>query len=294
MGRKGRSSVFELFIHAASRLPAWVCLILAPASYLVLHPLADRTVQVATRPGSAIPTNMLEILLQPLFHVLQYAIPMVLVFGALVSIFKAFSGRRLAKQYLATPSRPSVDKWPSAPRSGTDTMNWQQFELLVGQAFRQAGYSVIDGGEEGPDGGVDVHLKKDGYRFFVQCKHWKTRSVGVAVVRELYGVMAAAGARGGFVVTSGDFTDDARAFASDKRIGLLNGVKLDKMLRSAAATLPQETPETSISTTPIPACPRCSSVMVKRKARQGANAGRAFWGCPRFPKCRGIINIDER
>ncbi len=37
--------------------------------------------------------------------------------------------------------------------------------------------------------------------------------VGVDVVRELYGVMAAKGATGGFVVTSGRFTEDAKAFA---------------------------------------------------------------------------------
>lgn len=38
-----------------------------------------------------------------------------------------------------------------------------------------------------------------------------------------------------------------------------------------------------------PNCPHCSAMMVRRSAQSGPNAGRSFWGCSRFPKCRGII-----
>ena len=65
-----------------------------------------------------------------------------------------------------------------------------------------------------PDGGIDLVLSKGSEKFLVQCKQWKAFKVGVTVVRELYGVMAAKGAAGGFVVSSGRFTDDATAFAS--------------------------------------------------------------------------------
>jgi hypothetical protein len=40
-----------------------------------------------------------------------------------------------------------------------------------------------------------------------------------------------------------------------------------------------------------PACPRCASPMVKRIAKGGENAGREFWGCSDFPKCREIVSI---
>ncbi len=33
-------------------------------------------------------------------------------------------------------------------------------------------------------------------------------------------------------------------------------------------------------------CPKCGSPMVLRTAKQGANAGKQFWGCSAFPKCR--------
>ncbi|KZZ14740.1 nuclease [Oleiphilus sp. HI0079] len=36
------------------------------------------------------------------------------------------------------------------------------------------------------------------------------------------------------------------------------------------------------------ACPKCGGEMVRRQAQKGANAGKAFWGCSTFPKCRGV------
>ena len=80
-------------------------------------------------------------------------------------------------------------------------MTWGQFEKLVGEAFRLQGYSVTETGRGGADGGRDLILSKGGERFLVQCKQWKAFMVPVGVVRELYGVMAAKAAAGGFVVT---------------------------------------------------------------------------------------------
>ncbi len=38
-------------------------------------------------------------------------------------------------------------------------------------------------------------------------------------------------------------------------------------------------------------CPKCGSTMVLRTAKQGANAGKQFWGCSAFPKCRVMKNV---
>ena len=40
---------------------------------------------------------------------------------------------------------------------------------------------------------------------------------------------------------------------------------------------------------PVPDCPKCARPMVRRTARRGANVGGEFWGCPEFPRCRGIV-----
>ena len=34
-------------------------------------------------------------------------------------------------------------------------------------------------------------------------------------------------------------------------------------------------------------CPQCGSPMVLRTARRGPSSGNSFWGCPRYPDCRG-------
>jgi ssDNA-binding Zn-finger/Zn-ribbon topoisomerase 1 len=43
------------------------------------------------------------------------------------------------------------------------------------------------------------------------------------------------------------------------------------------------------SATPSPACPLCGSTMTIRTARHGKNAGGQFWGCNKYPKCKGIV-----
>jgi hypothetical protein len=35
-------------------------------------------------------------------------------------------------------------------------------------------------------------------------------------------------------------------------------------------------------------CPECSAVMLKRKAKNGENAGKLFWLCSTYPQCRGM------
>ena len=42
-----------------------------------------------------------------------------------------------------------------------------------------------------------------------------------------------------------------------------------------------------------PKCPGCGDVMVLRTAKQGKNAGLPFWGCSRFPKCKGTRAIPK-
>jgi len=38
-------------------------------------------------------------------------------------------------------------------------------------------------------------------------------------------------------------------------------------------------------------CPKCNEPMVKRISKKGDNAGKEFWGCSKFPKCRGVLTV---
>lgn len=39
-------------------------------------------------------------------------------------------------------------------------------------------------------------------------------------------------------------------------------------------------------------CPRCGQLLVLRTVKGGANAGRQFWGCSAYPKCRMTQHMD--
>lgn len=41
-----------------------------------------------------------------------------------------------------------------------------------------------------------------------------------------------------------------------------------------------------------PSCPKCDQLMVLRTARKGANAGNQFWGCSKYPRCRGVVPYE--
>ena len=99
-------------------------------------------------------------------------------------------------------------------------LSWQEFEQLVGEAYRRRGFVVAESGGGGPDGGVDLVLTRNGVKTLVQCKQWRTWKVGVKIVRELYGVMTAEGAGQGIVATCGSFTADAKAFRRGQATGL--------------------------------------------------------------------------
>lgn len=45
------------------------------------------------------------------------------------------------------------------------------------------------------------------------------------------------------------------------------------------------TTQTSSQTNPT--CPQCGAAMVRRLAKRGSNRGNSFWGCSRFPRCKG-------
>lgn len=44
---------------------------------------------------------------------------------------------------------------------------------------------------------------------------------------------------------------------------------------------------------PAPRCPKCGSEMILRTAKHGINQGEKFWGCSRYPECRGIVEMQK-
>lgn len=270
--RSRDESGIELLFDIAALLPWQVGVVLALMFFVGLHWYAGTEPPVLDMKNPADSLSfMLGNLGRQLAGLLQYVLPGVLLLGSSVSFYRRRRQKDIHARVAADPTSSEVSK-----------LNWAEFEGLVAEAFRQKGYRVVERGGAGPDGGVDLELYLGKDKYLVQCKHWRTYQVGVAIVRELYGVMAAEGAVGGFVVASGDFTADAEAFAEGRSIKLVDARTLKKLVGAPSAAPAQAS---AASTTP--ACPVCGSEMVKRPVKRGANAGGSFWGCSHYPKCRG-------
>lgn len=292
MVRRKQTSTADDLLELVAMLPWWVGVLLAMVSYFVLHNIASQPVVAPTQPGQ-MGAMVTESIWKSLATVGQYVVPFICLLGGVTSAWR----RRARKNLVADVAR-------SKATDALDGMTWRELEMLVGEGFRLQGYQVVETGGGGADGGVDLVLtkrgKSGGEKFLVQCKHWRAYKVGVDVVRELYGVMAAKGAAGGFVVTSGRFTDEAISFASGRNVTLVDGSKLHGLLRQALAGT--DRPPAQKSAVPVvhspapsaqaPACPLCAKPMVLRTAKRGANAGGEFWGCTGYPSCRSTRPIN--
>lgn len=286
MARKRKTSPLEDMLDLVSLLPWWVGVAIAVIGYVVLHRMAA-PIQVTTVLSGQVGSLMTQTVFTSLASIGQYLVPLVGLVGAAMSLVR----RRQRTTLVA-------DVAQAQSTSALDGMSWREFEKLVGEAYRLQGYRVTETGGGGADGGIDLALTKGSEKFLVQCKQWKAYKVGVDVVRELYGVMAAKGATGGFVVTSGRFTDDAKAFADGRNVHLVDGPKLLSMIQQAkqslTATAQQPASRLQMAQPKAasePTCPQCGSGMIKRTARKGGNAGAEFWGCSNFPTCRGVRKL---
>ena len=284
MPRKNEGLLFEL-----SLLPWWVSATIAAVAFVGI---------VYVFPSMSIESPLLAILvsLQSKASYLGTAVAMLFLLTALLS----FSERRRKRRLL--DRQRSLDS--------IRDLHWRRFEELVAEAFRRDGFTVIENVGAGADGGVDIRLRRGGERYLVQCKNWRKQRIGVATVREMFGVLVAESAREVFVVGSGTFTAEAVRFAKGKPISLVDGDALMEMVArvrrdgsiavyasgahrepfGAQARGQQEpdadSPESIHSG--APSCPRCGGNLVVRTARKGKNAGRRFWGCETFPKCRFV------
>ena len=283
-----RHGLLDDLVVIAAKFPWWLGVLLAAASYAGLHYVAIGVVATPTTTSATLGDSVARHFVKSALGIGQYVLPIAFLVGAVVSVL---GGRKRNALYGRAAGADG--------QSAIATMSWREFEMLIGETFRRRGFRVVERGGRGPDGGVDLVLAKGSERHIVQCKHWRATRVPVAIVRELYGAMAAQAAASGFVVTAGEFTKDARDFAKGRNLELIDGAALAAMLRNASGTLPAtrvaEVPSEIAASDAghdiAPPCPECGKPMVKRMARRGASAGNQFWGCRGFPTCRGVRDV---
>lgn len=269
MARKRRSFFVELF-----DVSPWFSVVLAVGAWLLGELVAAHGESLAKVAANQIVVQMLTQLVPAATLVLRF-LALGFCFTAIVSFFRR---RHRAKLFETRTSLQSIRD-----------LSWQDFERYVGEAYRRKGYTVEETGP-GADGGIDLIARKNGETVLVQCKHWRTEKVGAPVARELFGLVKAHGAANGVLITSGAFTREALKFADQTQLELVDGEGLVRLIRDVPR--PVDAPGKHASPTETPSCPRCQSPMVKRTAKRGTHAGGEFWGCSKFPKCRGTRRQD--
>lgn len=271
-----KSSIFEDVMQLTARLPWQYGLALATFFGVALHALASHLVLDDPKAAAQVGTVISRQLIAAVASILQWVLPTACLIGAGVSALQRRRGIVLFGQVRTEGS------------AALSAMSWREFEALIAEAFRQQGFTVAENPTGGADGGVDLVLRRDSRLYLVQCKHWRRSSVGVAVVRELYGVVTARGAKGGFVVTSGTFTIEARSFAAQCKLQLIDGAALQTMVSGVG----RSSNDSASIGRGARQCPTCGRDMALRTARRGFAAGKQFWGCERFPQCRGTAEVS--
>jgi restriction system protein len=192
----------------------------AALSFPALH-MAATALKVPPDAGTSdFGTAYLNALSWTFSSILQLVIPSIFLAAALYSYIKqSRSNKRLRVAAASVKARLS-----------NITVN--DFETLVSEGFRRRGYAVSGNGRSVVRN-IDLIITKNAALFFVQCKLWPNKSVDVNVIRELYGIVSDKGANGGCIVTSGNFTEEARTFASSCGITLIDGGGLHSLIGPA-------------------------------------------------------------
>lgn len=158
-----RTSILEDVIKIASDVPWWLTIAIGGGCFYVFKHYLPKQM-----------SGPYQHTWEPMFSVLAYVFLGAFLVGALISL-----GRRF-REVLVHRSQSSIHS--------IRTLSWSDFGLLMVEAYRRQGYKAkrtVDG----PDGGIDIILRRNGETTLVQCKQWKASRVGVKPIRELAGVV---------------------------------------------------------------------------------------------------------
>jgi restriction system protein len=129
----------------------------------------------------------------------------------------------VAWKALRAPSAARITRTVERLRS----QSWDDFSRAMEDAYRREGYRVSRLG----DARADFELMQGPYSTLVACKRWKATRTGVEPLRELQAAREAREAHFCIYVATGEITDQARAFAAENKISLVQGGELAILLR---------------------------------------------------------------
>ncbi len=147
------------------------------------------------------------------------------VVGALAGFPFVVVGSMAAWRQLRAPAPAKVAEMLDA----VATMPWRGFADSLAAAWARAGYTVER--LPGTHAGADMRLALGGKTTLVHARRWKAATHGVEPLRELHAAMQASEAPAGvYVAALGQVSDNARSFARDHGIVVLQGDAVAQLL----------------------------------------------------------------
>ena len=134
----------------------------------------------------------------------------------------------VAWRALRTPSAGGVAKKLDRLRA----MSWDEFSAAMEAAFQREGFAVKRL-VAGRAAGADFELEQGSRRTLVACRRWKAVRTGIEPLRELEDARRAMkkedAAAVCIYVATGEITAQARAFAAERNIRLIEGAELARL-----------------------------------------------------------------
>ena len=167
-------------------------------------------------------------------------------------------------------------------------------EYIIG-LFQKLDYSP-EGNAIMDDEYADLRLKRANRTSLVCCKKYYVRKIPLSMVLEFYSAMLKwPSLEKGYFITTGSFSDEARKFAFDKPLVLIDGERLTDFAR-IAESIDAVRECSSLQHDPSKmgyACPICGAHMVLRTVENNSHSVAQFWGCSSYPACRGTLRKER-
>jgi restriction system protein len=128
----------------------------------------------------------------------------------------------VAWRQLRAPSAAKVAAGLEALRA----MSWEAFARALEEGFRREGYRV-----KRTEGAADFELEKAGSVSLVCARRWKASVTGMEPLKELVAAGQSRGAGECVYVCAGELSGNARGFAKEKRVRMVEGVALVLLAR---------------------------------------------------------------
>jgi len=147
------------------------------------------------------------------------------IFGAVTGLPFFVIGCIAAWRQFQAPSRARIESTLAAVRA----MSWVEFSRAIEAAYRGDGYAVTAVSAAA----ADFEIRKEWRSALVSCKRWKAARTGIEPLQDLHAAKEARKAQECIYVATGEFTDNARAFAGKHAIRLMGGPELARLLPGA-------------------------------------------------------------